>query len=259
MRRRILAAALAVIAARAPTAQAAGPWAARPDTLPKGVFAFDVGLGGVHAPATDTTSITGFGVNLEATFGVTSRLQLGLRTGIRAGLDGRVTGADAYGRLYDSINFGTRSSPIANPEFAITGNVSRGEHVEVALQGRVFLPAETNSSAGLVFGVPVRFRVGQVARIDTGGFVPLIFSNPLQSGLVVPVDIWFQVSDRVWLGPMTGMRFRRAGQDLRIGFGLGVQAASFLDFKAQLVVPAVNQDQGGRFYGFGVGVELRVE
>ena len=60
-------------------AAAAPPWVDRSLTLPAGDFAFDVGTGFVLPPP------TGAGVNLEMGIGLTSRIELGVRTALRFG------------------------------------------------------------------------------------------------------------------------------------------------------------------------------
>ena len=86
----------------------AEPFVHRDLTLPGGVWAIDLGLGVGHvdrpAPVED---ITGLGFNLEVKGGLTPRLQLGLRTGIRVGIDGRTTQADRYGRTFETETYDT--------------------------------------------------------------------------------------------------------------------------------------------------------
>lgn len=252
-----VAAAIAALASST-RAHAAEPWVSRPLTLPSGVWAFDAGLGVAHTEPANT-SLTGAGMNLEGAVGLTSRIQLGVRTGVRFGNDGKVLEADSYGRLYDQETFGTGIDTFANPEISVTGTVVRTGIVELGLQGRGYLPFEQGTRPGVLFGMPLMFHLGGFARIDTGAYVPFIFSNPVQSALDIPGNFWFQVADRVWLGPMSGVRVRRHGTDLRLGFGLGYQIASFLDFKTQFLFPTINQDGGAQTFGFGVGLEIRIE
>jgi hypothetical protein len=178
---------------------------------------------------------------------------------VRGGIDGKILGADASGRLYDSLTFGVGNDTVANPEISLRGSILRAEIVELALEGRTYLPFEANTRPGILFGVPMMFHLGGVARLDLGAYVPFIATNPIQSGLVVPVDIWFQPTRKFWLGPLTGLSFRKNGTDLRMGGGLGYQLASFVDFKAQFVFPHINQDDGTRDFGVGAGIQIRIE
>ena len=190
---------------------------------------------------------------------ITSHIQLGVRSGARFNDEAKALGADQYGRIFDQETYGTGLDTFANPEISVTGSVVRTAVVELALQGRGYLPFETGTRPGVLLGMPLAVHLGSIARLDTGAYVPVLFYNPIQSQLSIPANFWFQVADRVWLGPMTGVRVHRNGTDLRIGFGLGYQIASFLDFKTQFLFPAVNQDNGSQTFGFGVGLEIRIE
>src|SRR5438046_385378 len=92
----------------------ASSWVYRPMTLPRSDFSLDAGLGLGHRPGPDDT--TGLGVNLEMAAGLTSFIQLGVRTGLRLGHDGRATQADSYGRMFETETYGTGGDPVANPE-----------------------------------------------------------------------------------------------------------------------------------------------
>src|SRR5271166_3729417 len=81
-------------------ALAAPPWVERHLTLPAGTWAFDMGLGVAHVPGPPDTAA--LGINLEAAVGLTDRIELGLRTGLRFGDEGgRGLEPDNYGRLFD--------------------------------------------------------------------------------------------------------------------------------------------------------------
>src|ERR1700742_1329448 len=81
----------------------------RPLTLPRSEISLDFGLGLGHAGP-----FNGVGFNLELHGGLTSRLELGIRTGIRAGVDGRATQADYYGRTFETETYGTDHKTLAN-------------------------------------------------------------------------------------------------------------------------------------------------
>ena len=81
-------------------------------------------------------------------------------------------------------------------------------------------PFASGSSFGMVFGVPVRFRAGNTVRLDSGGYIPIFFSDPGFFGLSIPFHAWFQLNDQFWLGPLTGIRFhRRSDAVFELGFG----------------------------------------
>ncbi|MDF2693809.1 MAG: hypothetical protein K0S65_2192 [Labilithrix sp.] len=72
------------------TSDAAERWIDRQMTLHRLVFAGDAGLGLGHYrnPGRGNDAL-GLGMNLEGALGVTERLELGFRTGIRFGDEGR--------------------------------------------------------------------------------------------------------------------------------------------------------------------------
>jgi hypothetical protein len=249
-------------------AGAAPRYVERPDTLPRLVFAGDVGLGVGHTrlrggppPIGD---VTGAGLDLEAAFGVSDRVELDVRTGVRFGDDGRRTQADGYGRTFWTETYGVNNDYVANPEFRVRWAVFRAKVVEVALDLRLYLPIEQGSRAGIMFGVPLAFHLGSFARIDTGIFLPIVFYSPtIYRGLTIPGYFWFQPSDRVWLGPMIATRFSNPGPgpydtDLLLGFGVGYQASSAIDLKWQVFFPNVNRADGPRTFGAGFGVQFRI-
>jgi hypothetical protein len=245
------------------TSDAAERWIDRPMTLHRLVFAGDVGLGLGHyrnpGPGNDAL---GLGMNLEGALGVTERLELGFRTGVRFGNEGRGTGADAYGRALWTETYNTGIDTVANPEFRIRWVAYSGSVAEVGLDGRVFIPVDGVSSAGLMFGVPLAFHVSDLLRIDTGAYIPVVFSDPTLNALSIPAYFWFQTSERLWLGPMARLQFLDPGPGdhdahLLLGFGLGYQAASAVDLKTMILFPAV-EDDIFRQVGVGFGVQFRI-
>lgn len=268
MRRLAVACATLAVALTATPAGAAPPWVDRAITLPRHDFAGDVGLGIGHTsfrngPLPDN-DVTGLGLNLEGAFGVTERVELGLRTGIRLGDDGQATAADTYGRTLWTETYGTRADDVANPEFKVRWSAYRGDVVEVGLDWRLYLPIEQGSRVGGMFGVPLAFHLGRFARIDTGAYLPTLFYDRTNLALTVPGYFWFQVSDSVWLGPMTSLRHQLAPDvpsrtSFLLGFGLGIQVASAVDLKTMVLFPRITDDEGARTFGAGFGVQFRIE
>jgi hypothetical protein len=241
-------------------AVAAPPWVERHLTLPQANWAFDFGLGVAHDSVPD---IGGAGINAEMGVGITDRVELGVRTGIRFGdFAERSVQADQYGRLFDRQTFGTGTEVFANPELRVRGAPVRTRVVEVALEGRIVLPFENGTQAALLFGVPLAFHLGDRVRLDTGAYVPVVFARPAFLEVHLPLDVWIQVSPHVWLGPMTGIVLQRPGDVgsrglFSLGFGFGYEITHYLDFKAMLLFPAVNDEP--RLFGAGAGVEIRIE
>src|SRR4051812_22505772 len=221
--------ALAALSVATP-ADAAPEWVDRQLTIPRLVFAGDAGFGIAHTRfiGQDTT---GAGLNLEAGFGITDSVDIGLRTGIRFGPDGKQLSADSFGRTLFTETYGTNGDAVANPELRVRWAAYSGRVVEVGLDGRFYMPVEAGSRAGLMFGVPLAFHVASFMRIDTGLYVPVIFTDSIGTVISVPGYFWFQVSDRFWLGPMVGIRHVDPGgpnnsrNDILLGFGFGYQVA----------------------------------
>jgi hypothetical protein len=241
-------------------ARAAPPWVDRNLTLPSGDWAFDFGLGVGHVPDDSEA-----GVNLEMAVGITPRVELGVRTGLRIG-DTAERGivADDYGRLFDRQTFDVGADTVANPEIRVRGALVRDSIAEVALEGRVVLPFADGTGAGLLFGVPLSFHLGDRVRLDTGPYVPVAFPPHADTdvALSIPIDVWIQAGPRFWLGPMAGLKFERLGNnggatDVSFGFGLGYSIARVVDFKAMFLFPTINNESGD--FGVGAGVEVRIE
>jgi hypothetical protein len=242
-------------------AKAAPDWVDRTITLPAGHWAFDVGAGVAHVsnPEEDTSA----GMNFEMAVGLTDRIELGVRTGVRFGDDfDRGLHPDEYGRLFDREYVGGVDEVLANPELRVRGALVRGPVLELGLEGRFVAPFEANSEPALEFGVPIALHLGNRVRFDTGVWVPILFNYGAPVGVSVPFDLWIQVTRRLWLGPMTGidvvpMPYGPTVTDVSMGFGLGFQITRFLDFKAMFLFPELNQD--GNVFGFGAGLQIRIE
>jgi hypothetical protein len=269
MPRALVAAGLcAAVISAAPLARAAPPWVDRHLTMPSGTWAFDLGAGVGRVPYD-----SGFGVNLEGAVAI-DRVELGVRTGLRTGDAGERGGIqpDTYGRLFDrqygssavtrSAYFDGGSSVMANPELRVRVALVRGPVVDLAIEGRVIIPLE-NPSAGIEPGLPLAFHLGDRVRLDTGVFLPIIVGGPdTYSGISVPLDLWIQITPRLWLGPMTGLRSWRLAPpsqpaEVAFGFGLGYQILHNLDFKTMLLFPAISDD--ARVFGVGAGIQIRIE
>jgi hypothetical protein len=249
-----------VVGLRAPRAQAAAEWIYRPLTLPRGDIALDLGLGFGREP-TMTGSTDGFGMNLEIAGGITHDLELGFRTGVRFDDGGQATQADSYGRPFETETYGTDHDRMANPELRLRWTVARGSNVLLGLGTRAFLPIEAGSRFGLMFEMPVAFRLGSV-RIDTGLYVPIIFARPdTQTVVSIPIHLWIQASSTFWLGPLFGLRIENPGghDAYPLGFGIGSALSRQIDLRAWFLFPDIGKDQGARSFGAGVALQIRFE
>lgn len=250
-------------------AAAAPPWVDRHLTPPAGDWAFDAAAGVAHAHRDPAWDGAAPGINLEMAVGVTDRVALWARTGMRFGDDrDRSVVADEFARLFDrqSLVLGPGAlgnEVFANPEVGVRGALVRDRVVEVGLEGRVVLPFAFATDAGLLFGVPFAIHLGDRVRLDFGAYVPVVFQHPTTYvGVSLPLDVWIQASPRVWLGPMTGLFVQQPGDAtsqtfVSFGFGFGYQITHYLDFKAMLLFPTINTDS--RFFGGGAGIQIRIE
>lgn len=281
----VVAAALGLFASR--SAHATPRWVDRLLTLP-GPVAGTIDLGGsfAHSDADygapcGVCSYNGTGVNVEGVLGIASRVDLGLRVGFRGFTDGNgvnegaATDADAYGRFFDQLAYygGTTGYndvygpfAVANPEFRVRVRILDVRHVfELGVEARAIFPFYQGTDFTQVIGVPMAAHLGRHVRIDFGGYSHFTFvggNRPVVATFDVPAAFWFQVHDRVFLGPMVNLRwysedvyrngYGPANVDVGLGFGLGVSLARFLDLKTQLYMPRV--DDGVHEIGVSVGV-----
>lgn len=253
---------LAAVSFMARPAQAAAPFVYRSLTLPRGTVALDLGLGFGRAPIDANRSYSGFGMNLEIAGGVTHDLELGLRTGVRFDYDGEATRADGYGRTFDTETYGTGGDRMANPELRLRWLAARGSVVQLGLEGRAYLPFESDTYFGVMFGMPLTLRLSSV-RFDTGLYVPIIFTEPQTTTIVsVPLHVWIQATSRFWLGPLLGLKVINDGgshTEYPFGFGLGTMLSSAIDLRGWFLFPHINGNQAARTFGAGVALQIRFE
>ena len=238
-------------------ASAAAPWIYRGLTLPRHDVALDLGFGFGHDP---DPGDDGFGLNLELRAGVAHDCELGFRMGFRLDQGGQDTQADYYGRPFDTETYGTRFDRVSNPELKFRWSVARSYAGELGLELRAYLPIESHSRFGFMFGLPIALRAG-IVRFDTGLYVPILFYDPTATTVSVPLHIWIQAAYNLWLGPLFGLRVENPGSHTAypLGFGLGLQASRAVDLRFWFLFPDMNQDAAARNYGFGAAIEVRFE
>jgi hypothetical protein len=238
----------------------AGPFVDRPLVLPRAQWALDTGLGVGHlerpSPADD---VNGLGFNLELRGGLTEDVQIGLRTGIRVDSEGRATRADQFGRTFDTETYGTGIDTIANPELSLRIAVVRTDAVGLGLEGRVYLPVEDGTKTGVMLALPLHFHLGDRARLESGVYVPIIFTDPTVSVVSFPFHFWLQATDSLALGPLSGVRLHNPGGTITVplGAGLNYAASQDTDLRAWLLFPNVKGSGSTDYFGVGVGIELR--
>jgi hypothetical protein len=241
--------------------RAAAPWIYRGIVLPRHDIALDIGLGLGHAPTGPDTSITGFGLNLELAAGITHDFELGFRTGFRLDDGGQFTQADRYGRPFDTETYGTNGDRVANPELRFRWAVARGSAAELGLELRFYQPIEAGSRFGLMFGLPIALRAGPV-RLDTGLYVPILFYDPTETIVSVPLHLWIQATRSLWVGPLFGLKVVSQGgsrTEYPLGFGLGTMLSRSVDLKTWFLFPNMNQSAAARTWGAGIALQIRFE
>lgn len=250
----LLVTAVAAAGIGAASEASAAPFVNRPLTLSRSDWAFDLGLGLAHDDRRPADGVNGVGFNLELKVGLTSFVELGVRTGIRAGRNGRALGADAFGRMFDTETYNLAGDTFANPEIALRWALVH-TNLELGLEGRVYLPTG-GGDFGVMVGVPLALHLGGVARLDSGLYVPIIFSEPETRTLVsIPVALWFQPNRDIYLGPLFGWRFYDPGTTVHFGFGLGYSVSYDVDLKTWLLFPNIKST--ARDFGAGVGFQFR--
>jgi hypothetical protein len=240
-------------------ASAAAPWIYRGLTLPRHDVALDFGLGYARVPGTPD-EVDGFGFNLELRAGIAYNFELGFRMGFRLDNGGQATQADYFGRPFETETYGTLFDRVSNPEVKFRWSVAGGHAAELGLELRAYLPIEEGSRFGIMVGLPIALRAGPV-RFDTGLFVPILFYEPTQTFVSVPLHIWIQATYNFWLGPLLGVRFENPGNHTAypLGFGLGWQLDRAVDLRTWFLFPDMNRNEAARWWGMGVALEVRFE
>jgi hypothetical protein len=139
--------------------------------------------------------------------------------------------------------------------------VARAAGAQVGLEVRAYLPFESGSRFGVMFGVPIALRAGSV-RLDTGVYVPVLFYDPTLTIVSVPLHLWIQATGNFWLGPLFGVRIVSQGgshTEYPLGFGIGDGLTRAIDLRAWLLFPRINGDQAARTFGAGVALQIRFE
>jgi hypothetical protein len=220
----------------------------------------DLGLGIGHAdPAGPPGPFTGLGFNLEIKGGLTSNLQLGFRTGIRVGDDGKLTQADSYGRTFETETYGVLYDTVANPELSLRFTVVDSPLVDLALDGRLYIPIESGAKTGIMVAVPLAFHLSPTVRFDTGVYVPILFYDPTRTVISFPFHLWLQLDNQWALGLLTGVRISNPGGStgVPLGVALNYGASSVADLRFWFLFPDVKNSGSTKNFGAGIGLEIR--
>ncbi|MEO8796251.1 MAG: hypothetical protein ABI551_00065, partial [Polyangiaceae bacterium] len=131
-------------------------------------------------------------------------------------------------------------------------------------EARVFVPFADQTRFTLMGGIPINIHLPGTLRVDTGGYVAIGAYDPILFYFHVPAQVWFNVTDKVFLGPLTGFQvvsaFNTTTTSVNLGFGVGYSILPELDLKVLPIYwPGINNDDGISNFGFSVGVEYRID
>ncbi|MCG5055550.1 MAG: hypothetical protein KA712_21535 [Myxococcales bacterium] len=221
-----------------------------PAVQPNGRLQFTAGLGLGHD---EDPERSGLGVNLEMAYGLGSGTEIGVRTGVRSP-DGRALGADAFGRLFDFETFGTAGQTFANPELRLRKAVLP----VLALEARLYVPFD--SPFGFMLAAPVWFSGGRSVRLNTGVYVPILFSEPTRSWVSLPAHLWFHAGGGWYLGVLGGARLDTQAGDWAIPLGVGFDRtlSTVADLLLSFVLPDVTRDDAANTFGAGLALRIRI-
>jgi hypothetical protein len=200
-------------------------YVSRPLVLPKGVLRIDAGprrpySNGQLMPAGQLQFFLNDGFDDQAFLvpgagiGVIDKLELGAVWPLQISPDLNLSDLSVYGKY----------------------SLQRGE-VEVAGFAELRIPIEGDLE--LAGGVPVFLHLSNEIRLETGGFVRLIFGDDTTANLYVPLSVPIQVSPEVFVGPELGIEIRDF-DDVAVpvgviaGYTLGGGISSIGDLLARL-------------------------
>ncbi len=203
----------------------------RPLTLTRSTLRLDAELAIAHFETSFlgvTASSNSVGLGLGAGFGITEDLEVGATVlPLTLSPDFKYNAPSVYG----------------------TYRFLRGD-VEVGARLALTLPIDRDF--GVNVGVPVLLHLGDTARLDTGAFVDLVFSDPLGKQLSIPVAFTASINPNLFVGARTGFlfpNFDSFGMPLGVYVGYtlagGDGAAPLADITAAFDFPLFLRSGGG--------------
>lgn len=287
----VIASAFAAVALPSTTARAQEEetrWVDRKMSLPPLVIAIDGGLGLGHWDGGTTAQVntagltpqqiaalpvvansgTGLGFNAEGSIGIIEHLTVGARViGLNFSQDSKISEASGYASAFDLQNvfpLFSGGDTFNNP--ALWGRYQFVDmpNVEVGVEARIFVPFNDGTRFGLMGGVPVSIHLPGSFRLDTGGYLALGAYDPILFYFHVPAQAWFNVTDKLFLGPITGLNVASFANNtvtsINLGFGVGYTVLPQMDIKVLPIYwPGINNDNGVSNFGMSAGVEYRID
>jgi hypothetical protein len=230
--------------ARAESHLVATDYISRPLVLPKGVLRIDGGPrrpypGGQIMPAGQLQVFVNKGQDVAllspgAAFGVIDDLELGAVWPLVLSPDLDLLDLSVYGKY----------------------QLQRGS-VEVAAYGELRIPVQNDLE--VAGGVPVNLHLSPDFRVETGGFLRLVFSEDINFLIDVPISVPIQVSPQVFVGPELGIEisdFDYVAVPLGVlaGYTLGSGLGSIGDLFGRLTITDIAH--GANTVRFDIGAEL---
>lgn len=230
--------------ARAESHRVASDYISRPLVLPEGVLRIDGGPrrpypGGQVMPAGQLQVFVNDGQDAAllspgAAYGVMENLELGAVWPLILSPDLDLLDLSAYGKYL----------------------LQRGS-IEVAAYGELRIPVQADLE--VAGGVPVNLHLSPNFRLETGGFLRLVFSEDIAFLVDVPLSVPIQVSPEVFVGPELGIQildFDTVALPLGViaGYTLGSGMGSIGDLFGRLTITDIAH--GANTVRFDVGAEL---
>ena len=150
------------------------PWTSRRMTLGQGELAGNVGFGFADDAAQD---VTGVGLYFQVAYGITDRLEVLVRDGVRFGTYGQYARAEQYGRLYSTDGaVSPGPGPVSNPDLVVLWRFLNLGFLELGAEGEVGFPVEPKTNVAATAGLAVTLHYAPWLRFDTGFYTTLAFS-----------------------------------------------------------------------------------
>lgn len=240
----VLGLGLAVETAHAESHLAGSDYISRPLVLPKGVLRID---GGPRRPYDGGQVMPG------------GQLQVFVNDGQDVAL---LSPGASYG-VIDNLELGAVWPLVLSPDLDLLDlslygkyQLQRGQ-IEVAAYGEIRIPVQNDLE--LAGGVPVYLHLAQNLRLETGGFLRIVFGDDTNFVVDVPASLPIQVSPQVFVGPEVGIHivdFKNVALPLGViaGYTLGSGIASIGDLFGRLTL--VDVAHGADSVRFDIGAEL---
>jgi len=168
----------------------------------------------------------------------------------------------AYG-VIDGLELGAVWPLVLSPDLDLLDLSLYGKYqlqrgsIEVGAYGEIRIPVQNDLE--IAGGVPVNLHLAPNLRLETGGFLRLVFGNDTNFLVELPLSVPIQVSQQVFVGPEIAIEifdFKTVALPLGViaGYTLGSGIGSIGDLFARLTL--VDITNGADSVRFDIGAEL---